>query len=255
MMPGLVGLAPDVVAVPARRAASTRATSRRRSPRTLTPAQRRRHARPHREARPAHDPRASVRDVRLQRPGARPLIRVAQNATITVRFHNRIDLPSTVHWHGVRLDNRFDGGSGVTQEPVAARRRLRLHRPLSRTPASTGITRTCARTSSRRWASSATCSSTRRTPDYYSPVNREQSLVLERSAHEGGHADSVRQGGAGLRAHGTCRERAARERRAAATRSARNAGEVVRFFSRTSPARARSTSRSAARRSRSWPPT
>ena len=48
-----------------------------------------------------------------------PLIRVAQNATIVVRFHNRIDLPSAVHWHGVRLDNRSDGAPGVTQEPVA----------------------------------------------------------------------------------------------------------------------------------------
>lgn len=52
-----------------------------------------------------------------QVPG--PLIRVAQNATIVVRFHNRIDLPSTVHWHGVRLDNHFDGVPGLTQEPVA----------------------------------------------------------------------------------------------------------------------------------------
>jgi suppressor of ftsI len=48
-----------------------------------------------------------------------PLIRVPQNATITVRFHNRIDLPSTVHWHGVRLDNPNDGVPGVTQEAVA----------------------------------------------------------------------------------------------------------------------------------------
>jgi len=47
-----------------------------------------------------------------------PLIRVPQNATIVVRFHNDIDLPSAVHWHGVRLDNRSDGAPGVTQEPV-----------------------------------------------------------------------------------------------------------------------------------------
>jgi len=47
-----------------------------------------------------------------------PLIRVPQNATITVRFHNRIDLPSTVHWHGLRLDNRYDGVPGVTQTEV-----------------------------------------------------------------------------------------------------------------------------------------
>ena len=51
-----------------------------------------------------------------QVPG--PLIRVPQRATITVRFHNRIDLPSSVHWHGVRLDNPNDGAVGVTQRPV-----------------------------------------------------------------------------------------------------------------------------------------
>lgn len=48
-----------------------------------------------------------------------PLIRVPQNATIIVRFHNQIDLPSSVHWHGVRLDNHYDGVPGVTQEAVA----------------------------------------------------------------------------------------------------------------------------------------
>jgi FtsP/CotA-like multicopper oxidase with cupredoxin domain len=48
-----------------------------------------------------------------------PLLRVPQNATIVVRFHNRIDLPSSVHWHGVRLDNRSDGSVGVTQDVVA----------------------------------------------------------------------------------------------------------------------------------------
>ena len=52
-----------------------------------------------------------------QVPG--PLIRVHQNTTIIVRFHNRIDLPSAVHWHGVRLDNHSDGVPGVTQEAVA----------------------------------------------------------------------------------------------------------------------------------------
>jgi FtsP/CotA-like multicopper oxidase with cupredoxin domain len=47
-----------------------------------------------------------------------PLIRVKQNATITVRFRNQIDLPSTVHWHGLRLDNRNDGVPGLTQDSV-----------------------------------------------------------------------------------------------------------------------------------------
>jgi FtsP/CotA-like multicopper oxidase with cupredoxin domain len=52
-----------------------------------------------------------------QYPG--PLIEVEQGATIVVRFHNALDQPSAVHWHGVRLDNRFDGVPGVTQDAVA----------------------------------------------------------------------------------------------------------------------------------------
>ncbi|MFN2564931.1 MAG: multicopper oxidase family protein [Gemmatimonadaceae bacterium] len=51
-----------------------------------------------------------------QWPG--PLIRVDRAATIVVRFTNRIDLPTAVHWHGIRLDNRFDGVPHVTQEAV-----------------------------------------------------------------------------------------------------------------------------------------
>jgi FtsP/CotA-like multicopper oxidase with cupredoxin domain len=51
-----------------------------------------------------------------QYPG--PLIRVAQQATVTVRFHNKLDQPSSVHWHGVRLENQFDGAVGVTQSAV-----------------------------------------------------------------------------------------------------------------------------------------
>lgn len=52
-----------------------------------------------------------------QIPG--PLISVGKGAEIVVRFVNAIDQPSTIHWHGVRLENRFDGVPHVTQEPVA----------------------------------------------------------------------------------------------------------------------------------------
>ncbi|MCR4341471.1 MAG: multicopper oxidase family protein [Gemmatimonadaceae bacterium] len=51
-----------------------------------------------------------------QYPG--PLIRVPQHAEIVVQFTNRLDQPTTVHWHGVRLENRFDGVPDLTQEPV-----------------------------------------------------------------------------------------------------------------------------------------
>ena len=51
-----------------------------------------------------------------QVPG--PLIWGTQGSTIHIRYRNRIEWPSTVHWHGVRLDNRFDGADGVTQAGV-----------------------------------------------------------------------------------------------------------------------------------------
>jgi suppressor of ftsI len=51
-----------------------------------------------------------------QYPG--PLIQVDEGSTIVVRFTNRTDFPTAVHWHGVRLDNRFDGAAHVTQDPV-----------------------------------------------------------------------------------------------------------------------------------------
>jgi FtsP/CotA-like multicopper oxidase with cupredoxin domain len=47
-----------------------------------------------------------------------PLLRVRQGSTLTVRFANRLDLDSSVHWHGVRVENAADGVPGVTQEAV-----------------------------------------------------------------------------------------------------------------------------------------
>lgn len=51
-----------------------------------------------------------------QYPG--PLLRAPTGATVVVNFVNEIDMPTTVHWHGLRLDNRFDGVPDVTQAPV-----------------------------------------------------------------------------------------------------------------------------------------
>ncbi len=51
-----------------------------------------------------------------QIPG--PLLHVREASTIFVNFTNDTPLPTAVHWHGLRLDNRFDGVPGVTQDPV-----------------------------------------------------------------------------------------------------------------------------------------
>ncbi len=51
-----------------------------------------------------------------QIPG--PLLKVEQNSTINITFINNLDMPTTTHWHGLRLDNRFDGVPGSTQSEI-----------------------------------------------------------------------------------------------------------------------------------------
>ena len=51
-----------------------------------------------------------------QFPG--PRIKVEQGARVTVEFRNHLEWPTAVHWHGLRLENEFDGVPGVTQDPV-----------------------------------------------------------------------------------------------------------------------------------------
>jgi FtsP/CotA-like multicopper oxidase with cupredoxin domain len=46
-----------------------------------------------------------------------PTLRLRQGSTVTVNFTNQIDLESTIHWHGLRIDNRYDG-THETQVPV-----------------------------------------------------------------------------------------------------------------------------------------
>lgn len=47
-----------------------------------------------------------------------PVLRMRQGETLNVRFVNELPQPSTIHWHGVRIENAFDGVAGLTQEAV-----------------------------------------------------------------------------------------------------------------------------------------
>ena len=47
-----------------------------------------------------------------------PTLHVDQGATITVDVQNDGDVETTVHWHGLRLENRYDGVPHDTQEPI-----------------------------------------------------------------------------------------------------------------------------------------
>ena len=91
-----------------------------------------------------------------------PTLKVAQGSELEVNVINRGDLEATVHWHGLRLENRYDG-THETQPPIPVGGASPCG-SRSRTPACTGITPTSARTTARRWACTATCSWSPREP-------------------------------------------------------------------------------------------
>ncbi|WP_411028179.1 multicopper oxidase family protein [Shimia sp. FJ5] len=51
-----------------------------------------------------------------QAPG--PILYAKQGARFERRLLNDLHLPTSIHWHGIRIDNAMDGVSGLTQDPV-----------------------------------------------------------------------------------------------------------------------------------------
>jgi FtsP/CotA-like multicopper oxidase with cupredoxin domain len=47
-----------------------------------------------------------------------PTLRVRQGSEITVNVVNATEMETTVHWHGLRLENRYDGVPHETQAPI-----------------------------------------------------------------------------------------------------------------------------------------
>ena len=161
-----------------------------------------------------------------QYPG--PLLVVGQSARITVVFHNRLDQPSTVHWHGIRLDNRFDGVPGMTQDPVAPggtfTYELRFpdagiywYHPHVREDVQQdlGLYGNILVRSPR--------------PDAWSPAHREEILMLDDLLVGEDGLVPVGQGSRHPHAHGTVRKRVPHQRRAGMARkgAARRGGAVL----------------------------
>ncbi len=48
-----------------------------------------------------------------------PELRFRQGERLRVSLLNRLEAPTTVHWHGIRLPNAMDGVPHVTQDPIA----------------------------------------------------------------------------------------------------------------------------------------
>lgn len=63
-----------------------------------------------------NDPPVSIWGYRGQVPG--PVIRVKRGERVRARLKNSLSQPTTIHWHGVRIDNAMDGVPGLTQDTV-----------------------------------------------------------------------------------------------------------------------------------------
>jgi FtsP/CotA-like multicopper oxidase with cupredoxin domain len=72
-----------------------------------------------------------------------PLIRIPQGRESIIRLHNSLDEPTSVHWHGLRIDNAMDGVPDITQPPVMPGQQFEW--------VPTGITRICAPGPNSRW--------------------------------------------------------------------------------------------------------
>jgi FtsP/CotA-like multicopper oxidase with cupredoxin domain len=47
-----------------------------------------------------------------------PTLRVRQGDPVSITVENRLDEPTTVHWHGIRLPIAMDGVPGISQPPI-----------------------------------------------------------------------------------------------------------------------------------------
>jgi FtsP/CotA-like multicopper oxidase with cupredoxin domain len=65
---------------------------------------------------PYFDQPTPVWEYNGQTPG--PLIRAEVGTELQVNLDNKLQEPTTIHWHGLRIDNSMDGVPGVTQEAV-----------------------------------------------------------------------------------------------------------------------------------------
>jgi len=48
-----------------------------------------------------------------------PLLRYKKGEEVKIRLVNKLDQPTSIHWHGVRITNAMDGVAHLTQYPVA----------------------------------------------------------------------------------------------------------------------------------------
>ena len=72
---------------------------------------------------PKGEPKTDVWCYEDRVPG--PILRLPQGSRLETTLINGLPQPTTIHWHGIRIDNAMDGVAGLTQEPVPPGERFR----------------------------------------------------------------------------------------------------------------------------------
>ena len=60
-----------------------------------------------------------------------PTIQANLNDTLKITFNNRMDVETSIHWHGVLLPNDQDGVPYLTTPPIAAGESLTFEYPVT----------------------------------------------------------------------------------------------------------------------------
>jgi FtsP/CotA-like multicopper oxidase with cupredoxin domain len=120
-----------------------------------------------------------------------PTVKVPQGATITVHVTNHGDLDATVHWHGLRLDNRYDG-THDTQAPIPVGETFtyQVHVP---DPGAYWYHPHIREDYGQEMGLYGNILVTPRDPDYWSPANRELLLTLDDILIEDGQIAAFRE--------------------------------------------------------------
>ena len=120
-----------------------------------------------------------------------PTLKVPQGATITVHVTNHGDLDATVHWHGLRLENRYDG-THDTQAPIPVGEAFtyRVHAP---DPGAYWYHPHIREDYGQELGLYGNILVTPSDPDYWPPANRELLLTLDDILIEDGRIAAFRE--------------------------------------------------------------
>jgi FtsP/CotA-like multicopper oxidase with cupredoxin domain len=120
-----------------------------------------------------------------------PTLKVPQGATITVHVTNHGDLDATVHWHGLRLENRYDG-THDTQAPIPVGERFtyQVHVP---DPGAFWYHPHIREDYGQEMGLYGNILATPSEPDYWPPANRELPLTLDDILIEDGQIAAFRE--------------------------------------------------------------